>query len=92
VFLATAFVHAYQLLSTYSSNLVTLFLLQTPLQASAAIKSGTEDESSMCEAQIHAIEDTFEAARQPPVHQTKPDLKPVEILPGAVYCISLTFC
>ncbi|GAX79498.1 hypothetical protein CEUSTIGMA_g6939.t1 [Chlamydomonas eustigma] len=50
-------------------------------EASANMKSGTDDETSMREAQIHAIEDTFEAARQPPVHQTKPHLTPVEVLP-----------
>lgn len=33
------------------------------------------------EKQIQAIEESFKAAKVPPVHQTNPSLKPVEILP-----------
>ena len=33
------------------------------------------------EGQIKYIEETFRAAREKPVHPTKPDLQPVEVLP-----------
>ncbi|ONK59004.1 uncharacterized protein A4U43_C08F1980 [Asparagus officinalis] len=33
------------------------------------------------EKQIQAIEESFKAAKLPPVHQTNPSLKPVEVLP-----------
>ena len=36
------------------------------------------------EAQIDAIEATFEAAQLPPVHQTKPDMKAMKVLPGQI--------
>eukprot|EP00195_Chlamydomonas_chlamydogama_P014240 CAMPEP_0202909366 /NCGR_PEP_ID=MMETSP1392-20130828/49130_1 /ASSEMBLY_ACC=CAM_ASM_000868 /TAXON_ID=225041 /ORGANISM="Chlamydomonas chlamydogama, Strain SAG 11-48b" /LENGTH=471 /DNA_ID=CAMNT_0049599097 /DNA_START=124 /DNA_END=1539 /DNA_ORIENTATION=- len=45
----------------------------------AAAEVEPEDESR--EAQIAAIEASFEAAQQPPVHHKNPALQPVEVLP-----------
>lgn len=51
-----------------------------PKQVTTASAAAAETRVSL-EERIASIEETFEAARRPPVHGTRPDLQPVEILP-----------
>ena len=45
--------------------------------------AGQEEDLLDRDAQVAAIEDTFRAAAEPPVHHRDPSLQPVQVLPGA---------
>jgi hypothetical protein len=57
--------------------------------ATVAVAAAAAAEPEDRAAQIAAIERSFEASRALPVHQTKPELTPVEVLPGEFQLLSL---
>jgi RNA polymerase II-associated factor 1 len=53
--------------------------------AAVAAAAAVDDEAAERQEQLAAIEATFEAARAPPVHKSKPGMRAVEVMEGALH-------